>query len=161
MYYCCTHNLVINSSTTQDSGVYMFVAQPPEFERIMLKVFAVSIHDKPISVFIEDTVQVKCNAVTLGYLFDGLSQEWLVNDTYVIKSYGADTVASVFKSELISESKNINFTFITEQIDIDIITIENAHFQGVWKCVVKNTETNNTWITSMMDIKGTYIKYFF
>lgn len=138
----------------------MFVAQPPDFERIVLKVYAVSIQDKSILVYIGDTVQVRCNAVTLGYLFDGLSQEWLVNDTYVIKNYGVDTLASVFESELISERKNINFIFVILQIDVDIITIENERFQGVWKCVVKNTETNNTWITSTMEIKGTYIKLF-
>lgn len=99
---------VINSSTTQDSGVYIFVAEPPEFERVVLEVFAVSIYDKPISVYIDDTVQVRCNAVTLGYLFDELLQEWLVNDTYVIKSYGINSLASVFKNKLISESKNTN-----------------------------------------------------
>lgn len=37
-----------------------------------------------------------------------------------------------------------------------MIPIENAHLQGMWKCVVKNTETNNTWITSTMEIKGTF-----
>lgn len=77
------------------------MAQPPEFERVVLKLFAVSIKDKPISVYIEDTVQVRCNAVTLGYLFNGLLQEWIVNDTYVIKSYGVDSLASVFKIRLI------------------------------------------------------------
>lgn len=109
---CCIYNAVINTSTTQDSGVYMFVARPPDFESVVLKVFAVSIYDKPKSVYIEDTVQVGCNAATLGYLYDRLSQEWLVNDTYVIKSYGVNTLASVFISRFMSESKNINIVFI-------------------------------------------------
>lgn len=88
---------VIASCTTLDSGVYAFVVQPPKFERIVLQLFAVSINDKPISVYVGDVVRVQCNAATLSYLFNGLSQEWLVNDRYVIKNYGIDSLASVLK----------------------------------------------------------------
>ncbi|VVC27876.1 Immunoglobulin-like fold,Kringle,Kringle-like fold,Thrombospondin type-1 (TSP1) repeat,Kringle [Cinara cedri] len=107
---------IINSCTTKDSGVYAFVALPPEAQRFILKLVAVSINNKPLTVYIKDKVQVWCNAVTLGYVFNGLSQEWI--------------------------------------IDADTITIENIHFQGVWKCVVKSTEINSTWVTSSMEIKG-------
>ncbi|CAH1724324.1 unnamed protein product [Aphis gossypii] len=124
--------LVISSCTVYNSGVYAFVAEPPNFERIVLKLFAVAINDKPISVYIGDVVRVQCNAATLSYLFNRLSQEWLVNDSYVIKNYGVNSLAS---------------------IDVDTITIENIHFQGIWKCVVKSTEINSSWVTNAMEIK--------
>lgn len=88
----------IKSCTTQDSGVYAFVAQPQGAPIVVLKVYAVSVTDKPISVYIKDLVPVRCNAITLGYLFTGLSQEWIVNDSYVIKNYGTNALASVFNS---------------------------------------------------------------
>ncbi|XP_029343653.1 uncharacterized protein LOC103308391 isoform X2 [Acyrthosiphon pisum] len=99
---------------------------------MVLKLFAVAINDKPISVYIGDVVKVQCNAATLSYFFNGLSQEWLVNDSFVIKSYEVNSLAS---------------------IDVDTITIENKHFQGIWKCVVKSTEMNSTWVTNIMEIK--------
>lgn len=40
------------------------------------------------------------------------------------------------------------------QIDADTVTVENSRFQGTWRCVVKNTETNSTWVTSVTDVKG-------
>lgn len=27
-------------------------------------------------------------------------------------------------------------------------------YQGTWKCVVKNTEINSTWVTNVKEIKG-------
>jgi len=89
---------VISSCTTHDSGVYAFVAQPPKSERIVLKLYAVSINDKPKSVYIGDVVRVQCNAATLSYLFSGLSQKWLINDSFVIKNYGINPLALVLKS---------------------------------------------------------------
>lgn len=88
---------VINSCTLQDSGIYVFAAQPPEHQRIVLKLIAVSIieNNKPLSVYVKDEVRVQCNAVTLGYVFNGLSQKWIVNDSFVIKNYGANSFASV------------------------------------------------------------------
>lgn len=85
----------MSSCTVYNSGVYAFVAEPPNSERIVLKLFAVAINDKPISVYIGDVVRVQCNAATLSYLFNRLSQKWLVNDSYVIKNYGVNSLASV------------------------------------------------------------------
>jgi len=94
----CISITVISSCTTRDSGIYAFVVQPQKSKRMVLKLFAVAIHDKPISVYIGDVVRVQCNAATLSYLFNGLSQEWLVNDSFVIKSYGVNFLASVLQS---------------------------------------------------------------
>jgi len=77
--------------------VYAFIAQLPEYERIILKIFAVSIKDKPKWVYIGDKIHVQCNAATLSYLFNELSQKWIVNDSYVIKNYGINSLASVLK----------------------------------------------------------------
>lgn len=96
----CASISVISSCTIRDSGVYAFVAQPLESKRIVLKLLAVAINDKPISVYIGDVVRVKCNAATLSYLFNELSQEWIVNDSYVMKNYGVNSLASVLKSFL-------------------------------------------------------------
>lgn len=85
----------INACTTQDSGVYAFVAQLKDSERVVLKVIALSVYDKPISVYIGDKIPVRCNAVTLGYIFKKLSQKWTVNDSYIVKNYGLDSLASV------------------------------------------------------------------
>lgn len=93
---------VINSCTTNDSGIYTFVTQPQESERFVLKLFAVSINGKPISVYIEDRIPVRCNAVTLGYLFKGLSQKWIVNDSFVIKNYGVNSLATVLNKNNIN-----------------------------------------------------------
>lgn len=71
------------------------MTQPPKSERFVLKLIAVSINDKPISVYIEDIIPVRCNAVTLGYLFKGLSQKWIVNDSLIIKNYGVNSLAAV------------------------------------------------------------------
>lgn len=97
MYFKIQHVAVIQSCTTKDSGVYAFVAWPPEAKQFVLKLFAVSINDKPLKVYIKDKVQVRCNAVILGYIFNGLSQEWIVNDMYTIKNYGINSLASVNK----------------------------------------------------------------
>lgn len=85
----------INSCTVQDSGVYLFVAVPPDSERIVLKIVTVSVSSKPIPVYIGDKIPVKCNAVTLNYIFKGLTQKWTVNNSYVIKNYGISSQASV------------------------------------------------------------------
>lgn len=144
----------MNSCTTQDSGVYAFVAQIPGNGRIVLKLIAVSINDKPISVYIEDTVRVRCNAVTLAYVFKGLlTQQWIVNDSYVIKDYGINSLASVLSTNR-KHKLLLNYIYLVLQIDVDTITIENSRFQGIWKCVVKNAEINSTWITSVMEVKG-------
>lgn len=97
-YFTIDNSLVsvINSCTTQDAGVYTFVVQPPESGMIVLKLYAVSVYDKPISVYIKESVPVKCNAIALGYLFTRLSQEWIVNDSYVIKNYGTNYLAAVY-----------------------------------------------------------------
>lgn len=34
-------------------------------------------------------------------------------------------------------------------------------FQGTWKCVVKSTEINSTWVTNIMQVKGTENKLLF
>lgn len=106
---CYSFFSVINSCSTQDSGVYAFVVQPQESEIIVLKLYAVSIYDKPILVYIKDSVPVQCNAITLGYLFIGLSQEWIVNDSYVIKTYGTNSLASVYNSVVPVVLKNRNY----------------------------------------------------
>uniref|UniRef100_A0A2S2QEF6 Uncharacterized protein n=1 Tax=Sipha flava TaxID=143950 RepID=A0A2S2QEF6_9HEMI len=96
----CNNQLVsaINSCTNQDSGVYTFVAQTQGAPIIVLNIYAVSITNEPVSVYIKDSVPVRCNAIALGYLFTGLSQKWIVNDSYVIKNYGTNALASVFDS---------------------------------------------------------------
>jgi hypothetical protein len=109
----CTSIAVIRSCTIHDSGVYAFVAEPPKSERIVLKLFAVAIYDKPISVYIGDVVRVQCNAATLSYFFNRLSQEWLVNDSYVIKNYGINSLASVsLHSTYNNITKSKKFIFI-------------------------------------------------
>jgi hypothetical protein len=40
------------------------------------------------------------------------------------------------------------------QIDSDTIMIENIHYQGTWKCIVKSIEMNSTWVTNQMEVKG-------
>lgn len=73
----------------------MYVAQPSESQKIVLNIFTISVLDKPLYVYIEDKVQVQCNAITLNYIFNGLLQKWIVNDTFVVKNYGFNSLTAV------------------------------------------------------------------
>ncbi|XP_050536947.1 uncharacterized protein LOC126903053 [Daktulosphaira vitifoliae] len=124
--------LVIHKCTKSDSGVYAYIVQPLNRQKVILKIIAVTIMESPTYAYIGDIIQVQCNAITLGYLFKDLSQQWVLNDTFVIKNYGITSLAIV---------------------DIDKIVIESMNFQGKWTCVVKHSAMNSTWITEAKFVK--------
>ncbi|XP_043491579.1 uncharacterized protein LOC122517208 [Polistes fuscatus] len=127
-------NVVINRALLIDSGVYTITLHRIDQSYLVLKIVALAVIPSTESITIRETLplSVICNCLILGYVYSDLKISWKINEN-IWKDYGITLPIAV---------------------NIDYIKAINKSHQGMWKCIVEQSDLNFKWITNIIVIKG-------
>lgn len=125
--------IFIENARVGDGGVYVCMVHRINKQRLVIRVIALVVisDDYTISTRATLSLTLKSNAVTLGYIYSDLRQRWLINDKVFI-DYGITTLAAT---------------------DTEIIKSLNESHDGVWQCVIEQSDLNMKWITNLVKVR--------
>lgn len=125
---------VINRALLIDSGIYTITLHRIDQSYLILKVVALAVIPSTESIIIRETLplSVICNCLILGYVYSDLKISWEINEI-IWKDYGITLPIAV---------------------NIDYVKAINKSHEGMWKCIVEQTDLNFKWITNIIVVKG-------
>nr|XP_050849219.1 uncharacterized protein LOC127063448 isoform X3 [Vespula vulgaris] len=126
-------NVVINRALLIDSGIYTITLRRVDQSYLVLKVVALAVMPNTESITIRETLplSVICNCLILGYVYSDLKISWEINEN-IWKDYGITLPIAV---------------------NIDYVKAINKSHEGMWKCIVEQTDLNFKWITNIIVVK--------
>nr|XP_050849223.1 uncharacterized protein LOC127063448 isoform X7 [Vespula vulgaris] len=124
---------VINRALLIDSGIYTITLRRVDQSYLVLKVVALAVMPNTESITIRETLplSVICNCLILGYVYSDLKISWEINEN-IWKDYGITLPIAV---------------------NIDYVKAINKSHEGMWKCIVEQTDLNFKWITNIIVVK--------
>ncbi|KAI4469181.1 thrombospondin type i domain-containing 1 [Holotrichia oblita] len=123
----------IKKAQTSDSGVYVCMFFRINKQRLVFHVVSLAVIPKKnqINTRASRKTTLNSNAVVLGYIYTGLRQKWLLNQSIYL-DHGITTLAAVSH---------------------EYLSPLNETHTGEWRCVIEQTDLGFSWTTNIVKMR--------